>query len=97
MKYEIFIEPSAYTEIREAVHFVNNVSNIAGKELRNEIMSSIDSLKMMPNRHPIVEKYKVLGKDRRKMLIGNGRYFILYTVHENIVYIELFGDSRRKR
>jgi quinol-cytochrome oxidoreductase complex cytochrome b subunit len=51
----------------------------------------------MPFRYPVDDTYKVASQEERKMIIGNGRYFVLYCVENNVVCIEYFHDSRRKQ
>lgn len=97
MEYAIRIEPSAYLQIIDAISFLKKVSIEAAEQLYKEIFESINSLKEMPFRYPVDDTYKVASQEERKMIIGNGRYFVLYCVENNVVCIEYFHDSRRKQ
>lgn len=97
MEYKIEIEPLAYAQILEAVEFLKRVSFSAAESLYKEIMESISSLSSMPLRFPIDDTYKVSKEEERKMIICNGRYFILYCIENNSVHVEYFHDSRQNK
>ena len=96
MEYKIEIEPFAYAQIIESVSFLKNVSFDAAEKLYKEIMDSIQSLCTMPFRYPIDDTYHVATEEERKMVLANGKYFILYSIDNESVIVEYFHDSRRK-
>ena len=93
--YYISISQRAYSNILECVSFVKNVSIEAAKELYAEIMESINSLTIYPNKYPEVNDLLIRQRKIRKMVIHKGRYIILYKVEENTVYIYDILDSRK--
>ena len=97
MEYKIRIEPLAYSQILEAVDFLKNVSYEAIEKLYDEIIKSIKSLKDLPFRYPVDSTYNVAKDEERKMIVGNGRYFILYCIENDEVCIEYFHDSRQNK
>ncbi len=95
MEYKIRIEPIAFSQILESIDFLKNVSLEAAENLYKEINESIDSLKTMPFRYPVDPTYQVSDEEERKMIIGKGRYFILYCIEKDTVCVEYFHDSRQ--
>lgn len=76
-------------------NFVLNVSKEAARTLANDIYSSIESLKKLPERNAIFEMPKSFSFILRKLVI-NKRYLALYSVEENKVVVYRILDSRRK-
>lgn len=93
--YEIKITQRAFSDITECVLFVNNVSNIAAKELYSEIVSSIKSLKEFPNKYPEITGLTIRNVKIRKMPIHNGRYMALYKVEQETITICDVLDTRK--
>ena len=87
MEYKIRIEPLAYSQILEAVDFLKNVSYEAAEKLYDEIIKSIKSLKDLPFRYPVDSTYNVAKDEERKMILGNGRYFILYCIENDAIQL----------
>jgi hypothetical protein len=96
IEYKILITQRAFSDISECVLFVNNVSNESAKELYAEIISSINSLKTLPNIYPNIEGLTIRGINVKRMPIHHGRYFILYKVENNIVNIYDVIDTRKE-
>ena len=94
-EYKITITQRAYSDIIECVLFVNVVSNEAAKELYNEIITSIDSLKSFPNAYPNIEGLTIGGTGIRRMPIHGGRYIFIYKVEGDLVTIYDIIDSRK--
>lgn len=94
-EYQIIITQRAFSDITECVLFVNNVSNDAAKELYSEIISSINSLKTLPNAYPNIEGLVIGAINIKRMPIHHGRYFILYKVEGDLVTIYDVIDSRK--
>ena len=92
----IEISTRAYFSIKECVSFVNNVSNIAAKELYKEILSSINSLTIYPNKYPEVDGLSIKNAVIRKMTIHKGRYAILYKLEGNVIFIYDVIDIRKE-
>lgn len=95
-EYSILISQTAYFQIVDAVQFVNNVSPDAAKDLYNDIMSSINSLKEMPERCPVVDYLKLPTGETRKLLLCKGRYVILFSIVKDKVNINYFIDTRKE-
>lgn len=96
MKYKVIIEQTAYSQIIECLVFVKKVSIDAANNLYVLIMDSTKSLKEYPYRYPVDSRYNVANQEERKMVIGNGRYIVLYAIEKNNVFVEYFKDARRK-
>ena len=94
-EYKITITQQAFSHINECVLFANNVSNEAAKELYQEIMSSLNSLKSFPNAYSNIEGLTIGGINIKRMPIHHGRYFILYKVERDLVTIYDVIDSRK--
>lgn len=94
-EYKINITQRAFSDICECVLFVDNVSNKAAKELYQEIMSSISSLKTFPNAYSCIEGLTIVDTAIRRMPVHKGRYLILYKVEGDLVTICDLLDSRR--
>lgn len=95
VEYKIIITQRAFSEISECVLFLNNVSNVAAKELREEIFSSIESLKYMPNAYANIEALKIGGINYKRMPIHHGRYSIIYKIEYDSVIICSIIDLRK--
>ena len=95
MEYKIRIEPLVYIQILDSLNFLKKVSLEAANKLHQEIMNGISSLKTMPYRFPVDERYSVAGQEERKMIISNGRYFVLYCIEGDTICVEYFYDSRQ--
>ena len=95
-KYHVIVDPAAFSEILECVNFLKNVSFGAAELLFSEIINSINSLEEIPFRFPAVPEFTVLDQDEHKMIIGHGRYYVLYCIESDVVHIEYFGDVRKK-
>ena len=96
MKYTVIIEQNAFDQIIDCVIFVKNVSTESATKLYEEIMESIRSLEEFPLRNPVDPDFKVANQEERKMIISNGRYFILYSVTDKEVFVEYFKDARKR-
>ena len=93
--YKIKITQRAFSDIRECVLFVNNVSNEAAKGLYDEIIASISSLKTFPNAYPDIEGLTIGGASIKRMPVHRGRYLVLYKVETEEVTIYDVIDSRK--
>lgn len=94
--YSVIIDPAAFSQILDCVTFFKKVSFEAAEKLFKDIMDSIYSLENMPLRNPVAPETMVLDEEERRMLIGNGRYYALYCIDGKNIYVEYFGDSRKK-
>ena len=94
--YEILISQKAFSDIRECVLFVNNVSSEAAKNLYEEIMNAVRSLPSLPNAYPAIEGLSIGDSKVRKMPIHGGRYLVFYKVESNKVVIYDIVDSRKE-
>ena len=93
--YKINITQRAYSSITECVLFVNNVSSEAANSLYEEIMHSVKSLLVFPNKYPEIQGLSINGIKIRKMIIHSGRYIILYKVEGELIVIYDIIDSRK--
>ena len=96
MNFKIEVSQKAFNLINEAVSFVNNVSHEAALSLYKEIMESIRSLETMPRRCPVVKFLSSAAVEIRKMNVNDGRYSLLYSIKEDVVFINSFIDLRQK-
>jgi len=94
-KYKIVITQRAFSDLSECVLFVNAVSKEAAKKLHLEIIESIRSLETLPEVHPYIDGLVIANSKIRRMIIHNGRYFIIYKVEKDIVMIYDILDSRK--
>ena len=94
-KYKIVITQRAFSDLSECVLFVNVVSKEAAKKLHLEIIESIRSLETLPEVHSYIDGLVIGNSKVRRMIIHNGRYFIIYKVEKDIVTIYDILDSRK--
>ncbi len=96
MSYKVVVSEDAKNSIMDSMRFLANVNkNSAKKELEN-IFTQVETLKELPLRHEAVENLTVLGRTVYKFVLSNGRYVVLYTVKNSIVFIDKFLDSRKE-
>ena len=94
-KFTINITQRAFSAITECVLFVSNVSTEAAETLYKEIINSISNLQDFPNAHSDIEGLTIAGEKIKKLLIHNGRYYVLFKVQKETVTIYDLIDSRR--
>ena len=94
-EYKIKITQRAFSDIYECVLFVSNVSKQAAKELYQEIMSSLDSLKSFPNAYSNIEGLTIGGVSVKRMPVHHGRYFVVYKIESNLITVYDVIDSRK--
>ena len=93
--FEIVITSKAQSDLAECVGFVLNVSKEAAHAFANDIYSSIESLRVFPERNAVFETSKTLHFTVRKLII-NKRYVAFYAVKDGKVVVYRILDSRRK-
>ena len=97
MSYKVSISPTAYNQIAEIISFVKNESVEAAKQLYKEIINKIESLSDMPERCPQLDELKMFFGATRKLLVGKGRYAILFRIQRNNVYVNYVFDLRQNK
>ena len=97
MTYTIKISPDAATDIIESSNYISNILQApeSAQNLSQKLKSVINSLDIMPNRFPIVDKEP--WKSRKIHRVNVGSYCIYYRVDENtkIVWISTVVYAKR--
>lgn len=93
--YRIIISTPAQEDIASCVSFVLKVSKEAATCLKNEILSSIDSLSFFPERNPLFNMPINFSYPIRKLII-NKRYVALYSIESENVVVYRVIDSRKQ-
>ncbi|MFC4409035.1 type II toxin-antitoxin system RelE/ParE family toxin [Chungangia koreensis] len=93
-QYKVIISEKAADLLKQHVFFLSKVSEEAANKLREEIISAIKSLEVLPERNPWLINPFLPAYKYRKMLISN-RYLILYQVKAEFIYIDVIVDCRQ--
>lgn len=91
--FEVVVSSSAKAQLVRIISFVKFVSPEAAKDLQEAFVSSLKSLKSMPERHPCIEGLKINGCPIHFMVVEN-RYAFLYKVKDSKVFVEFIIDNR---
>ena len=91
-RHKVVVSRHARRMIEESVYFLRQVSPDAARKLRDEIMSDIRGLEQMPERFPYLS---LDGKDGYRKMVVAGRYFVLYLLIHDTVYVEHVIDGRQ--
>ena len=92
-KYRVAISGEARRLLTEHVYFLARVNPVAAKNLQTKIMEAVRSLETLPERYPYLDP-----NDRRSLyrkLVVPDNHLIIYTVHEDAVYVEYVLDGRQ--
>ena len=93
-EYKVVISDNARRMLGEHVRFLAEVSPSAAREAKDRLMSSIRSLKSMPERYPFLKDEYIHAKKYRKMFVEK-YYLVLYKVEGNTVFVEHIVDCRQ--
>ena len=92
--YRVAVSPRAAQMLASHAAFLAGVSRAAADRLVKEFNASANSLTQMPNRCPWFVSDYVPGYKYR-YLIFEKRYFMIYQVIDDAVYIEYVIDCRQ--
>lgn len=96
MKYKVKLSDKAYFSIIDIIKFLARVNVIAARKEKVLIFNCINSLCEFPLRHESVPGLKINGRETYKFAIDSGKYVVLYTIIENVVFIYDVLDSRKE-
>ena len=94
-RYTIMISDAAVQLLYAHINFVAQESPSAAHNLKEKIMTAINSLSTNPYRFPIYENQFIYNARYHKMVISKN-YLALYKAKEKTIYIELIIDSHQE-
>ena len=91
--YKIEFLPSAWREIDEiSNYYIQKVGKQSAKRLFENLMNSIERLKMFPKSAPLIRDEKLSSEGYRILI--SGEYICIYRVINKIVYIYHIANGR---
>ena len=93
-RYEVIISDRARQMLGGHVRFLAQKSPTAARKTKNELMSSIRSLSIMPERYPFLNTEFLPLNKYHKMFVEK-RYLILYRIKDWTVYVDYIVDCRQ--
>ena len=89
MNYDVVIGPDALLEIEEAYQWMLQKHPEWAHRWFDGLEQARDSLARFPERCPLAPENEHFAEEIRQLLYGKGRgqYRILFTIHEDTVYI----------
>lgn len=90
-KYKIRIYPSAKTDLKDIVSYLNTLSPQASLKYYDTIVEKIGSLAAMPERCPFIRDVTLKSKGYRYLLVEN--YLVFFVIKADTVQIRriLYG------
>ncbi len=91
--YNVIISARAQQMLMNHVLFLARKSPASARSAKNELMKSIRSLSIMPERFPFLDGEFVPFNKYPKMLAVS-QYLILYQIKDQTVYVDYIVDCR---
>ena len=97
MKYEVIYSERALNDLRNIHRYIaiELLAPESAKSLSDKIMSAIEALDEMPNRHPLYEKEPWHSRGLRKLIVDNFIAFYLPMEKQSQVLIITIMYGRR--
>lgn len=93
-EYNIKIFPLAKQDLLDIIEYLNTLSPQAAIRHYDSIIDKIGSLKIMPNRCPIIKLPHLKHRGYRVLIVDN--YSVFFIVNENTVEVRRILYGRRK-
>ena len=93
-RYSVIVADRARQMLAVHVRFLANVSPLAARKTKTEILKAVRSLATMPERFPFLDAEYIPPNKYHKMFVENW-YLILYQVKDNTVYVDYIVDCRQ--
>lgn len=94
MEYTVEVSDAALTMLDSHVDFLAKVSKAAAVKMKDEVLSSMRTLRKYPQRYPIYDSPFITDTAYR-IMVSAKRYLIFYEIVEKIVYVDYIVDSRQ--
>jgi mRNA-degrading endonuclease RelE of RelBE toxin-antitoxin system len=93
-KYHVNVSPSANDRASEHFEFMARVSVAAAERLLDTLIQDMHSLEINPNSCPPYDR-PYLPKDKYRYKLSAKRYRIVFTVEDDIVFVDDIEDCRQ--
>jgi len=93
-EYNIKIFPLAKQDLLDIIDYLNTLSPQAAIRNYDSIIEKIGSLKVMPNRCPMIKLPQLRQRGYRVLIVDN--YSVFFIVNENTVEVRRILYGRRK-
>lgn len=93
-QFKVVIRPAVFDEILDLYAYVCEYSPSSAKKVRTELIKSMKSLQVLPERNPIFIGTLIPAGKFRKMVVLE-RYLIFYQVVGTEVHIHKVVDGRQ--
>lgn len=93
-QYKVVISRRAKAEIENHVNFLARVNVKSAKELKENLIKDIKSLKSMPQRNGFLTSDFITPNKYHKM-ISQKRYLLIYQIKDDTVYLDFVVDCRQ--
>ena len=94
-KHKIILATRVRFQLLQHTSFLSRVSPPAAKRFRQSFSKTIERLKENPFQFPIDSVFKELNLPFRDALF-EGRYKVLFTIENNVVYVDSVIDCRQQ-
>jgi len=93
-QYEVIISEKARTLLGAHIKYMAKISPHAARKTKSQLLSSIKSLSLMPERFPFFDSDFIPRNKYRKMFVESW-YLVLYQIKNHSVYVEYILDCRQ--
>ena len=93
-KYRMIVSDRARNMLGLHIRFLANVSPVAARKTKTEIIKEICSLEFMPERFSFLKEEHMPSNKYHKMFVENW-YLILYQMKDQTVYVDYIVDCRQ--
>ena len=93
-QYRVIVSDRARQMLAGHIRFLAQKSTNASRRTKNELLSSICSLSIMPERFPFLNAEFIPLNKYHKMFVEKW-YLILYQIKDQTVYIDYIVDCRQ--
>ena len=92
--YSVIVDPAVNDRMYDHFEFLARVSETAAERLLNELVSDMRSFECMPFRNPLFNR-PYLRSGKYRYMVSCKRYFIVYQVVDDTVFVDDIQDSRQ--
>ena len=93
-QYKVIVSEKAYDTLSQIVSYIALDSIEAATKVKNEIISAMRSLSVLPHRAPFLEGAFIPYNKYRKLVVLR-RYLIIYQCRDNVVYVDYIADCKQ--
>lgn len=93
-KYEVIVSERARRMLAGHLQFLARKSPAAARALKDQMINAMQSLRIMPERYPVLEAKYIPPNKYHKMVVQK-RYLVLYQIKDRVVYVDLIIDCRQ--